>query len=315
MNNRYSRTLIVAATLLMCAFFSTNSARAQETLQLSPVDDTYGVIRPDHEDETKIWGIENEPVLWIRAATSLERRAYMKFDLTEVSGVVEKAVVFITADLVNADKPHMLYVSKLADDSWSETELTGENMPEVGETLLMVPFARQTSTDPDFTAELDITDYVKEELDAGDKVVSIVLHNPTALTAEFDGTDIRFHSAEVDPFVGEAPYLELTLAPGTATERDELPEGFAVEQNYPNPFNPETVIPFTVPTAGTVSVKVYDALGQEVAELMKGRVNAGKQTVSWNGINAKGATVATGVYFVRVEFAGQVKTIAMSLIR
>ncbi len=43
---------------------------------------------------------------------------------------------------------------------------------------------------------------------------------------------------------------------------------FSLEQNYPNPFNPSTIIKYSVPTAGYVSIKIYDAIGQLVSTLL-----------------------------------------------
>jgi hypothetical protein len=74
------------------------------------------------------------------------------------------------------------------------------------------------------------------------------------------------------------------------------PRDFALDQNYPNPFNPETVIPFSLPERATVSLKVYDLLGHEVATVMQGMLNAGDYRARFNG-----QTLASGVYFYRLD--------------
>ena len=79
-----------------------------------------------------------------------------------------------------------------------------------------------------------------------------------------------------------------------------IPVTFALEQNYPNPFNPSTTINFALPKDAGVSLKVYDVLGREVRTLVNDKVNAGYHEVVWDGRNAFGAQVASGMYIYRI---------------
>ena len=76
---------------------------------------------------------------------------------------------------------------------------------------------------------------------------------------------------------------------------------FTLEQNYPNPFNPSTTIKFTVPQAGIVKIKVYDAMGNLVKELYNQYVQQGYFNVTWNGTDVRGNKVASGIYFYKLE--------------
>ena len=76
---------------------------------------------------------------------------------------------------------------------------------------------------------------------------------------------------------------------------------FALEQNYPNPFNPTTQIRFDLPAAGRVELKVYDILGHEVRTLVDGIRPAGSYSVTWDGRDATGKTVSSGIYLCRLK--------------
>jgi hypothetical protein len=71
----------------------------------------------------------------------------------------------------------------------------------------------------------------------------------------------------------------------------------------PNPFNPQTRISYTVPSAGTVRLVVYDVTGRRVATLVDGDVGAGTHDITWAGEGDGGGSVASGVYFARLETA------------
>ncbi len=74
------------------------------------------------------------------------------------------------------------------------------------------------------------------------------------------------------------------------------PNKIELSQNYPNPFNPSTTISFTLPQSGNVTLKVYNTIGQQVAELVNGYKEAGIHT-----INFSAAEFNSGVYFYRLE--------------
>jgi hypothetical protein len=80
-----------------------------------------------------------------------------------------------------------------------------------------------------------------------------------------------------------------------------LPKQFALDQNYPNPFNPSTTIRFALPTESLVKLTVYDMTGAVVKNLMNNALGAGNKEVTWDGTNASGAKVATGMYIYRLE--------------
>ena len=86
-------------------------------------------------------------------------------------------------------------------------------------------------------------------------------------------------------------YLHL----GSGSLRD-LPKEYVLNQNYPNPFNPTTTLSYALPTDSKVTLKVYNVLGQVVANLVNGVVSAGYRSAMWNASN-----VATGLYFYRIE--------------
>ncbi len=89
----------------------------------------------------------------------------------------------------------------------------------------------------------------------------------------------------------------------------EIPKAFILEQNYPNPFNPSTQISYHVSTSDIVKIRVFNALGQEVATLVNKEHSPGTYTVTWD---ARGA--ASGTYFYRLEVGNDVITVKKALL-
>jgi len=81
----------------------------------------------------------------------------------------------------------------------------------------------------------------------------------------------------------------------------QLPQVLRLDQNYPNPFNPTTTIRYALPKDAFVTLKIYNILGQEIVSLQEEMQNTGFHNVVWNGRNTNGQTIASGVYFYRLE--------------
>ncbi|MGA9292804.1 MAG: T9SS type A sorting domain-containing protein [Ignavibacteriaceae bacterium] len=89
----------------------------------------------------------------------------------------------------------------------------------------------------------------------------------------------------------------------------EVPASYSLEQNYPNPFNPSTVISYTLPAGGLVSLKVYDLLGEEVGTLVNRYQNAGLHEITFNA-----SGLASGMYIYRLSagnFVAEKKLVLM----
>jgi serine protease len=98
---------------------------------------------------------------------------------------------------------------------------------------------------------------------------------------------------------------------GEATPRSNI----VLEQNYPNPLNPETSITYSIPAAGDVALTVYDIRGRLVKRLVEDRQDGGEHTVTWNGRDERGARVASGMYLIRLEAAGEKRVVKAVLLK
>jgi hypothetical protein len=99
------------------------------------------------------------------------------------------------------------------------------------------------------------------------------------------------------------------------TEVDELPKANTLDQNFPNPFNPTTTIKFGLRSKSAVSIKIYDVAGRLVKTLVNEMRDAGRYEVTWDGTNNFNSTVASGVYFYKMNTNEFEQTKKMVLLR
>jgi len=102
-------------------------------------------------------------------------------------------------------------------------------------------------------------------------------------------------------------------APVGWTSVEEIPglaQTYSLEQNFPNPFNPSTKIRFNIPEQGLVSLKVFNLLGEEVANLVNAEMSAGNYEVDFNA-----KAISSGIYFYTLKAGNFISTKKMILLK
>jgi photosystem II stability/assembly factor-like uncharacterized protein len=121
----------------------------------------------------------------------------------------------------------------------------------------------------------------------------------------------RFVNDSVGYAVGVTVYkMTRTIPTGLTTSSTISPVSFALLQNYPNPFNPGTAFRVAMPAAGEISIEVFNALGQRVAEIYRGRLSAGTHEFYFDA-----RQLPSGVYFYRAATERHSQTRKMLLLR
>jgi len=96
---------------------------------------------------------------------------------------------------------------------------------------------------------------------------------------------------------------------------NNIPTEYYLSQNYPNPFNPSTRIEFSIPVTAHVTISIYNILGQQTATLVDEIKAAGNYAIVWNGIDASGLPVSSGIYMYRINAGDFIATKKMALVQ
>jgi hypothetical protein len=98
-------------------------------------------------------------------------------------------------------------------------------------------------------------------------------------------------------------YALMILEKPTLVEEEETstPTAFELHQSYPNPFNDRTVIRYSLSRPVSVSLTIYNILGQKVRMLVKGQTQSGRVSAAWDGKDDYGNDLSSGIYFYRLQ--------------
>ena len=166
----------------------------------------------------------------------------------------------------------------------AKIEIIGK-LPEFSDTLGCFPYKTGAGT---YTVKVSRWDY--EDL---------IIPNVTVVEGEDTILNI--------PLVRSATDIEDNTLPPVQVD-------FALS-NYPNPFNPETIISFILPESGEVTVNIYNVKGQKITNLCNEILSKGHHTLLWKGTDANGCSLASGIYFVRLETKGKSQCHKMMMVK
>jgi len=107
----------------------------------------------------------------------------------------------------------------------------------------------------------------------------------------------------------------LTAVLELPADQSGIPREFALYQNYPNPFNAGTTIEFAIRRDGHVKLEIFNILGQKVATPVDEHLTAGLKRAGWDGTDAMGKVVGSGMYFYRLTAGEYVEMKKMILMK
>lgn len=166
-----------------------------------------------------------------------------------------------------------------------------------------------------------VTKVINQTIVNGDvfstQVDSFIQYNWLAKNA-FQLARAQSQNGDTDPQFSDAQGFGILLesdGPATSVRTAGTPESFQLQQNYPNPFNPATTIRYRLEQADNVELTVFNTLGQTVRNLFAGFQAAGDHALNWDGRDAAGQRVSSGVYLYRLKTATGVQTRKMILMQ
>ena len=166
-----------------------------------------------------------------------------------------------------------------------------------------------------------LLDQVSAALADGNREEAVSLANNALILA---ASALRTARAELVDDWSSDPVVKDLIAAGEEAERavqtpTEVDKGTTALQytlkNTPNPFNPSTTVRYTLGATERVNLAVYNMLGQEMRVLVRGVRSAGSHEATWDGRDANGIPLASGIYFARLQTESTTLVIRMVLSR
>ena len=172
---------------------------------------------------------------------------------------------------------------------------------------------------PEFTArslERGFNQHVPDDGRYTFRYQADALSGPTeSATIVFTATGYEPDTLEVTLTYGTTTCIDVELMVDQTTGTDKVPSTTELFANHPNPFNPSTTIRYNLAAGGDVRLIVYDAAGHRVRSLVNGNESAGEHAVEFDGRDDRGVTLASGVYFYRLDASGVAQTRKMVLLK
>lgn len=195
-----------------------------------------------------------------------------------------------------------LYLYNYSTSAWSQIDAYTVGTTDVTRTCEIASPAAYVSASGEIRVRVARASSSKSYYCYGDFLPVIITYTGEALLAMSDDA-------------GDGPEAGDAGAPAPGTSGDAPPPPVQSFLAWPNPFNPLVQISFELgqPTHGRLTV--YDVSGRQVAVLANGRLESGRSVYVWNGTNARGEALGSGVYIAHLEAAGESQTLKLVLMR
>ena len=128
----------------------------------------------------------------------------------------------------------------------------------------------------------------------------------SSIGVPFDGSSSNGTSSIIAGFLSSYG----TIITNIKDKQKIIPTTYILSQNYPNPFNPSTTIEYSIPKTSFVILKIYDVLGTEVRSLVNEEKNVGSYRINFDA-----STLASGIYFYKIQAESFVQTKKMILLK
>jgi hypothetical protein len=162
-------------------------------------------------------------------------------------------------------------------------------------------FRTEAAINPNDTTVYGAVDNYLHEAALANNPPSGTYYHPSGETLQSLGVHEHWNNSTDKQYTrnlstGDGIELFIPQYGGTSVSKEIIPTEFVLNQNYPNPFNPTTTISYTLAVRSSISLKIYDALGRDVATLVDEEMQAGKHQVQFNAKN-----LSSGIYFYRLQ--------------
>ncbi|HXF48733.1 MAG TPA: T9SS type A sorting domain-containing protein [Verrucomicrobiae bacterium] len=243
----------------------------------------------------------------------------MKIDSTDQPGQLVSATISITNDRpvgllymrVSYDQNFLTFQSVTPaprNVSWTFFDFDGGAPP--GEIYITGIADTSFPLQPDSGPVAYLNFFVSNQPPPGTFIPICFLFQDSTDNTMYDSDQNWIDTAQIEYTCGG-----ITLITTGIEDNDKnRPQGFELGQNYPNPFNASTSFTLSMPKSGRYLVRIYNLTGQ-VVKTFEGEAPAGKQILTWDGTDQKGATVSSGIYFYKAEAGKSVSIKRMMLIK
>jgi len=260
----------------------------------------YGAV-----DAVRVADVNNDGVMeWYMAGTEPDNTIFIMTDISDVSQITAQDIKpLLSIPGVNVAKLRTLYIADPDHDGNLSLMIAGEGNGKIFDVEYKGEGDPASADSWDVNTIFSVWEYGNLDPTAQGTITPRFFYGHPAADMDKDGKDefvFINYSTDFDVWAEDAYVWVLEIDAVTDIHSDEslIPTGFELSQNYPNPFNPSTTIKFGLPEQTFVQLDVYNLLGEKVATLVNGELNAGTHFVEFN---AEELSSGTYIYTLKTD--------------